>query len=158
MRITDIYVRASRSSPIARTISPHRQPRRTAPPLTERRNTWKTARSRNPESQPCVSSRNVCGTGGFVPDRETFDADDEGQTTSGPNAARAIAVLNEAHAIRECEEHGWAKDRGDPHARERAILAARQYPPPGVPPDAAAAEVREVLDSIGDTCPECAPE
>jgi len=70
----------------------------------------------------------------------------------------AIAVLNEAHAIRECEEHGWAKDRADPHARERAILVARQYPPPGVPPDAAAAEVREVLDSIGDTCPECAPE
>ena len=70
----------------------------------------------------------------------------------------AIAVLNEAHAIRECEEHGWAKDRGDPHARERAILVARQYPPPGVPPDVAAAEVREVLDSIGDTCPECAPE
>jgi len=28
-------------------------------------------------------------------------------------------------------------------------------PPPGVSPDAAVAEVREVLDSIGDLCPEC---
>ena len=67
----------------------------------------------------------------------------------------AIAVLSEAHAIRECEEHGWATDRADPHARERAILIARRDPPPGVSPDAAAAEMREVLASIGDTCPEC---
>jgi hypothetical protein len=67
----------------------------------------------------------------------------------------AISVLNEAHAIHECEEHGWAKDRADPDARERAILAAWKDPPPGVTPDGAAAEVRDVLDSIGDTCPEC---
>jgi hypothetical protein len=32
----------------------------------------------------------------------------------------ARSVLLEAGAIRECEEHGWAKDRADPHARERA--------------------------------------
>jgi hypothetical protein len=31
----------------------------------------------------------------------------------------AIALLHEAHAIRECEEHGWATDRADPDARER---------------------------------------
>jgi hypothetical protein len=67
----------------------------------------------------------------------------------------AIALLHEAHAIRECEEHGWATDRADPDARERAILLARQDPPPGVSRDEAAAEVREVLASIGDTCPEC---
>jgi hypothetical protein len=30
-------------------------------------------------------------------------------------------VLQEAGAIHECEEHGWAKDRADPHARERAL-------------------------------------
>lgn len=70
----------------------------------------------------------------------------------------AIAVLNEAHAIHECEYHGWAKDRADPHARDQAIDIARQHPPPGLSPDAAALEVREVLESIGDTCPECPPE
>jgi hypothetical protein len=32
----------------------------------------------------------------------------------------AINVLNEAGAIRECEDHGWMQDRADPHARERA--------------------------------------
>ncbi|WP_249137713.1 hypothetical protein [Bradyrhizobium tropiciagri] len=67
----------------------------------------------------------------------------------------AIQVLREAGAIRECEEHGWMQDRVDPHARKRAFDAARRDPPAGVPPDAAAAELREVLDSIGDTCPEC---
>ena len=29
----------------------------------------------------------------------------------------ARVVLLEAGAIRECEEHGWAQDRTDPHAR-----------------------------------------
>ena len=29
----------------------------------------------------------------------------------------AIDVLQEAGAIRECEEHGWIQDRADPHAR-----------------------------------------
>jgi hypothetical protein len=67
-------------------------------------------------------------------------------------------VLQEAGAIYECEEHGWAKDRADPHARERAFGIARRHPPPGVSPDDAAAEVRDVLDSIGDTCPECPSE
>ena len=33
----------------------------------------------------------------------------------------AIHVLQEAGAIHECEEHGWAKDRADPHAREHAF-------------------------------------
>ena len=67
----------------------------------------------------------------------------------------AISVLSDSHAIHECEAHGWAKDRADPHARELALLHALQDPPPGVSGEAAAAEVREVLDSIGDTCPEC---
>jgi hypothetical protein len=67
----------------------------------------------------------------------------------------AILILQEAGAIRECEEHGWMQDRADPHARERALDMAQQDPPPGLSPDAAAAEIREVLDSIGDTCPEC---
>ena len=67
----------------------------------------------------------------------------------------AISLLQEAGAIRECEEHGWMQDRADPHAREHAVDVARHDPPPGLSQDAAEAEVREVLDSIGDTCPEC---
>ncbi|MEH2576770.1 hypothetical protein V1278_000167 [Bradyrhizobium sp. AZCC 1577] len=67
----------------------------------------------------------------------------------------AISVLHEAGAIKECDEHGWMQDRADPHARERAVLLARQDPPPGVSPDEALAEIRYVLDSIGDSCPEC---
>ena len=70
----------------------------------------------------------------------------------------AIAALSEAHAIQECEEHGWMQDRADPHAWERAVDIARGDPPAGVSPDAAAAEVRDVLNSIGDTCPECPPD
>ncbi|MCK1541595.1 hypothetical protein IVB12_06270 [Bradyrhizobium sp. 179] len=70
----------------------------------------------------------------------------------------AMNVLQEAGAIHECEEHGWAKDRADPHARERAFDIARQDPPPGISPNEAVAEVRDVLDSIGDTCPECPSE
>lgn len=67
----------------------------------------------------------------------------------------AISVLQEAGAIRECEEHGWMQDRADPPARERAFDIARRDAPPCVSPVAAEAEVRSVLDSIGDTCPEC---
>ena len=70
----------------------------------------------------------------------------------------AIHVLQEAGAIHECEEHGWAKDRADPHAREHAFDVARQDPPGGVSSEEAAAVVRDILDSIGDTCPECPPE
>ena len=70
----------------------------------------------------------------------------------------ALCVLNEAGAIRECEEHGWTQDRADPHARERAFDIARRYPPAGISPEEAAAEVGDMLDSIGDTCPECPPE
>ncbi|UWU75414.1 hypothetical protein N2603_36090 [Bradyrhizobium huanghuaihaiense] len=69
--------------------------------------------------------------------------------------AWAISVLQVAGAIRECEEHGWMQDRGDPHARERAFDIARQDPPTGFSPEEAIAEVRDVLDSIGDSCPEC---
>ena len=70
----------------------------------------------------------------------------------------ARSILIEAGAIRECEEHGWMRDHSDPHARERALLVARQEPPPGVSPAEAAAAVDGVLGSIGDTCPECPPE
>jgi hypothetical protein len=70
----------------------------------------------------------------------------------------AISVLQEAGAIRECEEHGWMQERADPYARERAFDIARRDPPAGVSPNEAAAGVRDVLESIGDTCPECLPD
>ena len=70
----------------------------------------------------------------------------------------AISVLKETGPIRECEEHGWMCDRADPHARERAFDVARQDPPVGVSSQAAAGAIAEVLDSIGDRCPECPPE
>ncbi|WLB24104.1 hypothetical protein [Bradyrhizobium japonicum] len=69
----------------------------------------------------------------------------------------ALAVLQETGAIHECEEHGWAQDRADPHARERAFDIARLDPPPGVSPQEAVMEIIDVLGAIGDTCPECTP-
>jgi hypothetical protein len=67
----------------------------------------------------------------------------------------AISVLQDAGAIRECEDHGWMRDRADPHARERAFAIAREEPPPGVSSEAAVVAIAEVLDGIGDACPEC---
>jgi hypothetical protein len=69
----------------------------------------------------------------------------------------AISMLQEAGAVRECEIHGWMQDRADPDARQHAVAVARDDPPRGVSPDEAIAEIREVLDSIGDACPECPP-
>jgi hypothetical protein len=69
-----------------------------------------------------------------------------------------MSVLQDAGAIHECEEHGWAKDRADPHAREQPWRKLVGIPRPGVSPGDAAAEVSDVLDSIGDTCPECLPD
>ncbi|MCK1326337.1 hypothetical protein IVA94_36845 [Bradyrhizobium sp. 156] len=70
----------------------------------------------------------------------------------------AISVLQEAGAIHECEEHGWARDRADPHAYERAVAIASQDPPFSLSAEKAVAEVHDVLASIGDTCPDCPPE
>jgi len=82
----------------------------------------------------------------------------EGRTAIRTVRGWAITVLQEAGAICECEYHGWMRDRADPHARQRGLEIARQDPPPGLSPEAAAGAVFEVLDSIGDTCPECRPE
>jgi hypothetical protein len=67
----------------------------------------------------------------------------------------AIGLLHESGAIHECDQHGWAKDRADPHAREEALRIAREEPLTGLSPEEAAAAVRDVLDAVGDTCPEC---
>jgi hypothetical protein len=43
----------------------------------------------------------------------------------------ARSILIEAGAIHECEEHGWAKDCADPHARDRALDMAASGPAAG---------------------------
>ena len=70
----------------------------------------------------------------------------------------AISVLQETGAIRECEEHGWMRERGDPDARERAFAAARRDPPFRVSSQEAVAAIEDALGSIGVTCPECEPD
>jgi hypothetical protein len=70
----------------------------------------------------------------------------------------ATSVLLNAGAIRECDEHGWMKDRADPHARERALELASRNIPPGVSREQAVSAVLDVLDTVGDSCPECPPE
>ncbi|MET4040526.1 hypothetical protein ABIC03_002217 [Bradyrhizobium sp. RT6a] len=67
----------------------------------------------------------------------------------------AIGVLLGAGAIYECHEHGWMRDRGDPHARERAVEAAHDDPLAGISTETALAELCDFLNSIGDTYPEC---
>jgi hypothetical protein len=70
----------------------------------------------------------------------------------------AIAVLTEAGAIRECQHHGWMQDRADPDARARALDMGRDAPPLGFSASEAVATVENVLEGIGDTCPDCAAE
>jgi hypothetical protein len=67
----------------------------------------------------------------------------------------AIGLLLEVGAIHKCDEHGWAKDRTDPHAREEALRTAREDPLAGLSSEEAVSAVRAVLESVGDTCPEC---
>jgi len=67
----------------------------------------------------------------------------------------AVRILLEARAIHECYQHGWAKDRADPHARDEALRIARDEPLPGLSSEEAVAAVRAALDAVGDTCPEC---
>ncbi|MEH2504276.1 hypothetical protein V1290_003087 [Bradyrhizobium sp. AZCC 1578] len=69
----------------------------------------------------------------------------------------AVSVLQEAGAIRDARSMAGCRPALIPHAQERALVIARQDPPSGVSPEAAVAEVRDVLDSLGDTCPECLP-
>jgi hypothetical protein len=70
----------------------------------------------------------------------------------------AISLLQDAGAIHECEEHGWMRDRADPHTRQRGLAIASRDPPAGVSLKEAVEAVAEVLESIGDTCPECPPQ
>lgn len=46
---------------------------------------------------------------------------------------------------------------GDRH-QHLLLAAGRHDPPPDISPEEAVADIRDVLDSIGDTCPECLPD
>lgn len=67
----------------------------------------------------------------------------------------ATATLLEAGAIVECEQHGWMRERGDPHALMRAVCTARDDPPRGFSNSDAVAAIDDVLRAIGDSCPDC---
>jgi hypothetical protein len=67
----------------------------------------------------------------------------------------AIGLLRETHAIKECEEHGHMQDRTDPDAWRRAREIASKYPFRGSTPAEAVRALDDVMQSIGDTCPEC---
>ncbi|WP_315782478.1 MULTISPECIES: hypothetical protein [unclassified Bradyrhizobium] len=67
----------------------------------------------------------------------------------------AVATLREAGAIVECEQHGWMRERGDPHALALALRIARDDPPRGLCSSEAVAAIEDVLAATGDTCPDC---
>jgi hypothetical protein len=67
----------------------------------------------------------------------------------------AVSTLLEAGAIHECSDHGHYKENADPHARDRAIQAAKNDPLPGLSADEAVAAVKDVFAAIGDSCPDC---
>jgi hypothetical protein len=67
----------------------------------------------------------------------------------------AIGILLETQAISECEEHGHMRDRTDPDAWKRAREIASRYPFRGATPAEAVQALNDVMESIGDTCPEC---
>jgi hypothetical protein len=68
----------------------------------------------------------------------------------------AVAILREAGAIVECEEHGHIIDRGDPHTLEWAIQIALEESSPEASSDEIRAAIEDVMRHIGDCCPECA--
>lgn len=107
-----------------------------------------------------LTAGNDAGGARIRPRGSDLDADDETEKTGDLEALRgwAISVLQEAGAIRECEEHGWMQDCTDPHARDRAYDIARRDPPAGVSPHEATDAITELLDSVGDPCPECPPK
>jgi hypothetical protein len=67
----------------------------------------------------------------------------------------ALGTLIEQHAVRQCEHHGYALDRGDPEAWNRAREIAWHSPFLGTSPEKCLAAIDDVVRSIGDTCPEC---
>jgi hypothetical protein len=69
----------------------------------------------------------------------------------------AIFVLQEAGAIPNARSTAGCKTAPTRMPASGAVDIARRHPPAGVPSGQAVAEIHDVLDSIGDGCPECPP-
>lgn len=67
----------------------------------------------------------------------------------------ALSILRDAHAIKEYEEHGWAKDLSDPDAWERARAEAREHLFPGASVGESLEAIDRAMYAVGDSCPEC---
>lgn len=67
----------------------------------------------------------------------------------------AVCILRDTHAIKECDEHGWAKDLTDPHALAHARDVAMEHPFSGASGDECVDAINRVMASMGDSCPEC---
>jgi hypothetical protein len=67
----------------------------------------------------------------------------------------ALGVLIEQQAVTECDYHGHRRDRSDPDAWNRAREEAWRNPFLGATPEACNTALDEVMQSIGDTCPDC---
>jgi hypothetical protein len=65
-----------------------------------------------------------------------------------------IALLLETGAISECINHSHLCDATDPDAWRRARQIASSDPFKGASPAEAVAMIEEIMNSIGDTCPE----
>ena len=67
----------------------------------------------------------------------------------------ALGTLIEQHAVSECSDHGHRKNKSDPEAWGHAMEVAQQHPFPGASPQQCIAEMEEIMQSIGDSCPDC---
>jgi hypothetical protein len=67
----------------------------------------------------------------------------------------ALGTLIDHGAVLECEHHGHRKDRADPDAWTRAREEAWRHPFPGATPEACLKAMDEVMQSIGEICPDC---
>jgi hypothetical protein len=70
-------------------------------------------------------------------------------------AGWALGTLIDHGVVSECDHHGHRKDRSDPNAWTRAREEAWRDPFPGATPEACLKAMEEIMQSVGDTCPEC---
>ena len=99
------------------------------------------------------------GSVGFVFGRSHFDVDAEGTAPRNPDAAR-VGHLGATGSRRHPRVRGARLDAGPGQIHMPVSVPfafALENPPFEVSPDEAIAAVKDVLGSIGDTCPECPP-